>query len=584
MYEFVSYLNTLHRCNGNNENATAEANIKTEFANDIIVEDEKLIALILKKLSVNNGKVLLTGFAGDGKTTLAQIVVSKLVPEGNISEPIMRYESTTFGRSLVVIKDLSETAIDESRDLISTYLLDPNCSLLLVSNTGTVLDRLKENSSIFSMNSHDVESEVLQGISGNMQTGIGEICLGSTKIGVINLVRHDNLKTARKVLDKIVTHPSWDLVDDEFKESAIYRNVLALRSQEVQDRLFLMYNRLYEYGERLTMRFLVEHFVFIITGNQKDQYSNRLFFDNIFGEGDKNANTLTAISLINRQHFGSNIPSKWKRRIWINTQNSSILNIYPGFDSEYLQTLNNGKYMDVKGMAARLRAYRILYFLSPEPEVDESFLCSFLNSPGLSIWTKIQKNIPLDSRFQSQLVNRIRHVVKEYFSGVKLPENDTEGSNDIYITMSRQSSDIRQSAQAVIARFKWEWRNTIDLQIKEDSRGNKQLFLIKARKGASLRNPEAIPEGSYIPLPLPLPFLDYLLKRHMGNIARTEFQNYQKRLDTFKIAILQDEKKDGSFENNDSILLVRLNSKRMLKDITFRLSPKDENSKKLEVL
>jgi hypothetical protein len=235
-------------------------------------------------------------------------------------------------------------------------------------------------------------------------------------------------------------------------------------------------------------------------------------------------------------------------------------------------------------MVARIRVYRILYFLSPEPEVDEGYLCSFLNSPGLSIWSKIQKQEPLDSRFQSQLVNRIRHVVKEYFAGVKLPENDTEGSNDIYITMSRQSSDIRQSAQAVIARFKWEWRNTIDLKIRECSRGNMQLFLVKAPKGTSLRNPESITEESYISLPLPLPFLDYLLKRHMGNIARSEFQNYQKRLDAFKTAILQDEEKDGGLENDDSILLVRLNSKRMLKDITFKLSPKDENSKKLEVL
>jgi len=221
MYEFVSYLNTLHRCNGNNENATAEANVNTEFAQDIIVEDEKIISIILEKLTLNDGKVLLTGFAGDGKTTLAQIIVSRLVPKGSINEPIKYYENTTLGRPLVVIKDLSENAIDQSSTLISKYLIDPKCSLLLVSNTGTVLDRLKENSKMFEMNSHDVESEVLQGISGNMQTGIGEINLGSIKIGVINLVRHDNLKTARKVLDKIVNHPSWNLVDEEFKKSAI---------------------------------------------------------------------------------------------------------------------------------------------------------------------------------------------------------------------------------------------------------------------------------------------------------------------------------------------------------------------------
>jgi len=69
----------------------------------------------------------------------------------------------------------------------------------------------------------------------------------------------------------------------------------------------------------------------------------------------------------------------------------------------------------------------------------------------------------------------------------------------------------------------------------------------------------------------------------MGHVGQIEFQNYQKRLDAFKIAILNDERKGLKFSDDDSILLVRLNSRRMLKDIRFRLV--QENSKNyLEVL
>ena len=66
MGNFIDYLNTLHRCNSNNKNATAEANFQSEFSKDILVEDLDVISTICNGLYSDNGKVLLTGFAGDG--------------------------------------------------------------------------------------------------------------------------------------------------------------------------------------------------------------------------------------------------------------------------------------------------------------------------------------------------------------------------------------------------------------------------------------------------------------------------------------------------------------------------------------
>ena len=59
MQNFVKYLNTLHRFNGNNDNATAEANYLNKYASDILVPDLKLVETIeiaLKSFQNLHGK------------------------------------------------------------------------------------------------------------------------------------------------------------------------------------------------------------------------------------------------------------------------------------------------------------------------------------------------------------------------------------------------------------------------------------------------------------------------------------------------------------------------------------------------
>jgi len=579
MENFIDYLNTLHRCNSNNKNATAEANYMSEFSKDILVEDTEVINTICKGLYSDSSKVLLTGFAGDGKTTLAQQIVKRVAYGAQLTKPIQIFGETTLSKALVVIKDLSESGTLEEKQTITEYLSNPAFAVLIVSNTGTILDCLKSVASKYGLSEIETESAVLQGIGADSSAGIGVITLPNIRISVINLIRYDNLRVAKQVLCKIIHHSYWTSSQAD-KESYpnIFENIAALKNTLVLDRLFLMYQRLYEYGERLTMRNLIEHFAYIITGNNKGLNSDIYFFDNVFGGLDDHAKEITAISLIRRQGFGEHVPSSWKREIWINPNSLESFLIMKSFQHVLDKCLQDGKSKLEKGNLARLRLYRILYFLSPlsnEGFDGEKFICSFLNSPGLLIWRKLQDKQMLESKLESNLINRVRHVIKEYFAGVKLPENEKEGHEDIYITMSRHSKDIRQSAQAVIASFKWQWQTTVALSIENDYRGNKQLVLLKACKGKTLN--ECCNNQDCLKLLLPLPFLDYLLKRHMGHVGQIEFQNYQKRLDAFKISILNDERKESKLSDDESILLVRLNSSRMLKDIRFRLV--QENSK-----
>ena len=166
--DFVKYLNTLHRCGGNNKNSTAESNHDQLFSRDILGPEDDLIEKIESDLFQGDRKVLLTGFAGDGKTTLAQMVVEKLADGYSLKKPIEEFYIKKYKKTLVVIKDLSENRIQDNEYIIKEYFLNKQISLLIVSNTGAVIYRMKEAYSLF--NAPDkitIEKEILKEISKN---------------------------------------------------------------------------------------------------------------------------------------------------------------------------------------------------------------------------------------------------------------------------------------------------------------------------------------------------------------------------------------------------------------------------------
>jgi hypothetical protein len=53
--------------------------------------------------------------------------------------------------------------------------------------------------------------------------------------------------------------------------------------------------------------------------------------------------------------------------------------------------------------------------------------------------------------------------LQEYFTGVRLPEGTRGQDPKLYITLSRSKSDIRQSAQAVVAQVDWSDDTSLEL-------------------------------------------------------------------------------------------------------------------------
>ena len=74
---FVSYMNTLSNASAGNENATAENQIGNEFFAKIHVQNP-VTEYIYERLVINRENVILTGNAGDGKTTIAAEIVGRV--------------------------------------------------------------------------------------------------------------------------------------------------------------------------------------------------------------------------------------------------------------------------------------------------------------------------------------------------------------------------------------------------------------------------------------------------------------------------------------------------------------------------
>ena len=86
--EYISYLNTLHNYNAQNPNSYGEKNVNHHFFKDVMVK-VGLSKFISNSILENEPHVIvLTGHAGDGKTSIMYQVLSELGVHFNPSEKI----------------------------------------------------------------------------------------------------------------------------------------------------------------------------------------------------------------------------------------------------------------------------------------------------------------------------------------------------------------------------------------------------------------------------------------------------------------------------------------------------------------
>ena len=544
---FVAYLNTLQGTDGNNKGSLAEAQARNPLFKELRVH-HPLSEEIFSELTGNDGgHVILTGHAGDGKSTLALEVIRalrNLPPDDPLRDGLKKRESIPCnGRTIIVIKDLSECTAEDRAALVED-LFRPGSTdrFLLVSNTGALLSLFRENRERTGEDVGTIEDRLLDAMDSDTRQAFA---FGPLTFGVHNLARKDNLDLGMQMLARMVHSPQWapckECPVSDSCPLRMNRDLLAKHYELAANRIRLLYFRAYAYGERLTMRQMAAHFSFLLTGGatcremsaqvesgaeirpERHLFSNLFWGDNGEQECPQAVRQLHAVAVMLEQGFNTRFSPWQERRFWNFGASSPLAATDPelaGLESQ----LRGGKKASRPSLEASLlrRQYRrLVYFLGSPPDGEKEgfkkFLSVFLNSPRLLDFQGWRER---PETFKAkQLVVPIYCVLQEEFSGMRPPDG-TNKTGTLYITLNRRESEVRQSVQLVLAKF--DFQDCLEPRLVD---GTPVLCGIGRLGG--------------IDLDLPLPFLDYLTLRNKGELGRGLQRSYRDRIEDFKARILK---------------------------------------------
>lgn len=568
---FVPYLNSLHSRDAGAENALAEFQALNPFFGCIHVPHPLVNTIQKILLGSTKHHIILTGHAGDGKSTIAVELFkqfSGLSIEQTLSRPLKKREDLTIeGKAISLVKDFSDGSNAERTTLMAELLNTKSSRFFLISNTGTMLDAFKAHEKASGGDWIRIESDLLGAMNTSWPSNIQ---FHGVSFSVINIAMIDNLGIAERIFQRMLAPERWsDCASAECQlRCPIYRNVSLIQQNMavVRERLFLAYRRMYEYGIRLTMRQLCAHMAYMITSglSYRDvvKMSQRaspplmaefMFFNRFFGDNGKDvdepAMQLRAVRGVRIQGFGSQPCPTWERKLWLQSHGNTFALAAAKCpdDFEVLRIYGAGLQLDdvMTGAQAREQIRRAVFFLHRFAEGDDGgFLKAFLKSIMLldfSSW-QIQEGETLSLQDASSLHRRIMHVLQEHFTGIRLPEGMASDRN-LFVTLSRRSHDVRQSAQVVLARYP-EDDFQVRLRTVDDCTGGIRRELILEGKGSA----------AGLSLPLSLPFLDYVILRNKGEVGKDLQASYVDRLERLKGQLIR----RSSSKRGGDIMLIRL--------------------------
>lgn len=578
---FVAYLNSLHCCGGGSNNALAESQATHPLFGSIQVVHPGAEAIAGLLLAETRTHVVLTGHAGDGKSTIALQCLKQLRRldlNAPLEAPLGRREDTTVeALETSLVKDLSEWGREERGELLAEMLSPDGARFLLVSNSGTLLESFRQHEQALQANWRETESTLLTALE---QAWPQPLDFHGVRLQIINLSRMDNLSLAEKLFRRLVAPANWGGCEGQPCGSAcpIRRNVALLQQNVdlVAKRLLLAYRRMYEYGERLTLRQLSAHLAYMLTSGVTCAQATAMaahslptpecesmFFNRFFGDDGSKVHApalqLHAVRAARKQGFGRRLCAAWERRLWQTVQGSSPPLAVKGLQSDF-QTLcdrgaGKGPAEPADRAAAREQARRILFFLYTFDEAEaEGYITAYLNSPMILRHASWQRpGATLEFRQEEFLRTRLFQVLQEHLTGVRLPEGPLP-DNRLYITLSRQSPEVRQSAQVVLTSVP---TSDFDLLLRatDDGSGAERRQLELAGKHGLVR----------VRLPLSLPFLDYMMMRQRGQVSGQLQACYADRLERFKGQLLHPSPPD----DGAGLVLVRLRTNRMFHQQRF---------------
>lgn len=275
MNEFVNYLNSTNNVGGNSTGSLAETQVKSCYYDSVKV-DRNLGKYITDCVSSGEHQsFILTGHAGDGKTSILVQVLKKL---GLLQENESLFVEKEYS-DFFYIKDMSEIPAEHQAQALRKALNAPSTgkTSLLISNTGPLLktfetlireDRAAQG---FEFNSDDklrLQSSLLSQLDENDDEILH---IENYSFILVNIARVDNVPFASKILKKIIAPELWESCNScpcadrcPIKNN---RELLAIHFDRVAAFVDNYYRYLYENDRRMTIRQMLGQISYAITGN-----------------------------------------------------------------------------------------------------------------------------------------------------------------------------------------------------------------------------------------------------------------------------------------------------------------------------
>lgn len=552
---FVDYLNSIHNVSALNKNALAESQAVSEFFGDIY-QPFPIVEEIFTLLTTQSPApvVVLTGHAGDGKSTIALDVLKRLrgIPLDTPlpAPPKEREWGQANSREVNIVKDMSELSTTERYRVLSDCLANSEASWLIVSNTGPLLgtfDAYYENAGASERQA--IEKRLLEVLDTPIEGQLSEerhtIQVQHRAFYAVNLTKLDNVGIGTKVLKKIVDHRAWESCRgcSASGKCHIATNIAVLKgaSAVITDRVRWVYRRLSSYEQRMTLRQMSAHLAYSFTAGANceqirkaatilesptevaeaiaDVCFGKVFFGSSEATASAKEESIHAIQLLKKLQLGLEVSPDLERSImegktleWA-AMPAQILPVY-----EVIM----GRSRRPDAIVSRSSLRKLIYLFGAidlsHSLASRRFLSLFLQSPKLIELDEWQEKgaLTLSSSQKRDLTKKTVNVLLEEYSGNNAGQY--EGTSYLYVTLRRSDRQVFQATQLVLARF-----DTESFDIEYDM---------------TYRIPKLRYKNGRAALLLTLPLLDYIMRRGEGDLEDGLDPIYLNQLEYFRAQLL----------------------------------------------
>lgn len=556
--DYIAYLNSLHNISANGANALAESQALNPHFGELYQPFPLIESLYQALTNIQPRVVLLTGHAGDGKSTIALDIFKRLhnLPvDQPLATALNEREDIAIlnGTRVSIVKDMSELTKKKRLDWLY-QAFNESGNWLIVSNTGPLINSLEDFATQQDPQAIHIESDILklldQPYEGGDDLTRHTLNTFSKPLVILNMTRLDNVELGAKILSRMINHSGWEQCRGCVAEAccALRANRLALqKSHCTEDRVRWIYQRLTAYEQRLTLRQMVAHLAFSLTGAMSCQEAKAytgtsavaglekvLFSEGFFGyrsgEPWHAAESLRAVVLLRHLVFGGPTSVDFERQLLLTGElaGMSLPEPLAAIQQRWGQYANEST-----SVRWRFALRRMFYIFGQETKSSKQFLDTFLQSSKLQDFDHWQKSatLLLNTTEQRALKRMCLQVLLEIYSGFSSGQFQ-EKQDCLYLTLRRSDRTIIQPTQLVIAKLNYQ-----DFSLAYDATHRCPVLVYK----------------DTATLFLTLPLLDYIQDRSTGSLGNKLAPIHLAQLEWFRAQLLKVSKQ----KNGEEITLLR---------------------------